>query len=124
MESNFWHVIGLMSGTSLDGLDLAYVKFERKNGYNFDILASETVKYSGKWNYLLSHLYSEKAEELARVDVAYARLLAQLVSEFKERHAIEKVDFLASHGHTVFHRPEEGFTLQIGNGATLSAETA
>ena len=123
MTNKTWHVIGLMSGTSLDGLDLAYVKFRRNKGYGFDILATESLPYSEKWKKSLFAAFKENGENLTRLDAEYGRYLGQCVNEFRTSFAIERIDFVASHGHTIFHRPEQGYTLQIGQGSALAAET-
>lgn len=123
MTNKTWHVIGLMSGTSLDGLDLAYVKFTRNNGYDFEILETESLPYSEKWKNRLYGAFRENGESLTRLDADYGHYLGQCVNEFRERHQMDAIDLIASHGHTIFHRPEQGYTLQIGEGAALAAET-
>ena len=123
MTKTNWYSIGLMSGTSLDGLDLAYVKFTFDKGYNFEILQTESVSYSEKWKNQLQRAFDENGENLTFLDVEYGRYLGQCVNEFRKRFSIDKIDFLASHGHTIFHQPERGFTLQIGSGSALAAET-
>ena len=123
MTNKIWHAIGLMSGTSLDGVDLAYVKFTQNNGYDFEILETESVQYSEKWKKKLISAFSENGENLTWLNAEYGLFLGQCVNEFRARYNIGKIDFVASHGHTIFHRPERGYTLQIGDGGILAAET-
>ena len=123
MTKTNWLCIGLMSGTSLDGVDLIYVKFSRDKGYKFEILQTESIPYSEKWKNRLQGAFTENGENLTALDVEYGRYLAKCIRGFRERFSLEKIDFVASHGHTVFHQPERGFTMQIGQGSVLAAET-
>ena len=116
-------VIGIMSGTSLDGVDLVYVKFI-KNNYNFfEILHSETISYSKKWKEVLQNAIHDSSRDLKVLDVDYGKLLGGIINVFIEKFQIKNIDFLASHGHTVLHQPEKGVTLQIGDGQTISDVT-
>jgi anhydro-N-acetylmuramic acid kinase len=123
MTNKIWHVIGLMSGTSLDGVDLAYVKFTREKEYFFEILKTESLPYSEKWKKMLFEAFDDKGENLTWLSAEFGRHLGARVNEFRDRYEIEKIDFVASHGHTIFHRPDRGYTLQIGDGEVLAAET-
>ena len=122
-------IIGLMSGTSLDGLDIACVHFrknnrtrqENDNGWHFDILRAENIPYTAQWREKLRGAYYQTAEGIVALDAEYGRYLGACVKSFTERHRLEDVDFVASHGHTVFHRPDAGYNLQIGHGAHLHA---
>lgn len=120
MKTNFSHVIGLMSGTSLDGLDVVYVRFDTQIYQNFEIIYSETVPYSKKWKELLQNAITFSEDKLQVLDNEYGKLLGKFINQFIEKNKIKKVDFVASHGHTVFHKPDEGITLQIGNGQEIS----
>ncbi len=122
MKQENWFVIGLMSGTSLDGVDLVYVHFSRKKIINFDIIASSTVPYNTYWKNQLTNAFTKDAADIQSLDVSYGKYLGDLVNAFIKQNIIEKIDFVASHGHTIFHKPEEVFTLQIGDGKSL-AET-
>ena len=121
MKNNSWHVIGLMSGTSLDGLDMAYVRFTRDQNWHFEILAADTLPYSPEWKSKLKNAYFSSALEITELHTAYGKFLGTCVQQFIQNNRIKKLDFVASHGHTVFHNPNQGYTLQIGDGATLSA---
>ena len=112
--------IGLMSGSSLDGLDVALVRFiEENEKYRFQILEAETLPYPEEWKTKLSEAFHKQPEDLDELDKEYGRYLGEQVKAFAEKHHATP-DFVASHGHTIFHRPEEHYTLQIGNGEELA----
>lgn len=112
-----------MSGTSLDGVDIAYCSFEKKGKWEFSIDKAETVSYSKSWKKKLSEAHTLEAEKLAALDAAYGKFLGTLSNNFLSKHKIKNVDFIASHGHTVFHQPENSFTTQIGDGNHIHAVT-
>lgn len=115
-------IIGLMSGTSLDGVDLACCRFWECDGeMNWKLLAAETVPYTDKWVERLSTLENASAYEYALADVELGHYFGRLVREFVQRHGLA-VDYVASHGHTVFHQPHLGLTTQIGDGDAIGAE--
>ncbi|MFB9861881.1 anhydro-N-acetylmuramic acid kinase [Rufibacter immobilis] len=119
-----YHVIGIMSGTSLDGVDLAYCRFTYKeDNWIYKILNTETLPYSNIWEQRLAGLTEVSAAELIATDRAYGRHLGELVRSFVDRHQLE-VDFVSSHGHTVFHQPQRHITFQVGSGAYLAAAAA
>lgn len=114
-------IIGLMSGTSLDGLDIAACKFGRKGqNWSYEILAADTIEYDLEKRNKLRGLMEATALELTQEHFNFGYFLGDSVSGFLQNNKI-KVDYVASHGHTIFHRPEFGFTLQIGNGACIAA---
>jgi anhydro-N-acetylmuramic acid kinase len=116
-----YRVLGLMSGTSLDGLDLAYCTFRgTKSGWSYEITAATTVKYSSAWNKILSVAHLLSGFDLMSLDAAYGVFLGNECRKFVEKNNL-KVDFIASHGHTIFHQPQKGFTFQLGNGSSLHA---
>ena len=122
MESTIYKydVLGLMSGTSLDGLDMVCVRFSLVGErWSFRILASETVGYTEEWRNRLSRLFGADGAELAAAHAAFGRFSGECVAGFVRRNALEPL-LVASHGHTVFHQPERGFTLQIGDGGALA----
>lgn len=114
------YIIGLMSGTSLDGIDIAYCHFE--SARQFRLIAAETIPYSDSWRQRLASLHRASAEDFARTDAEFGHLLGQCVNRFRALHQ-GPVNCIASHGHTVFHQPEMGFTAQIGDGNAIAAET-
>ena len=118
-----YKVIGIMSGTSMDGVDLAYCEFWQTNQHwQFEIKHAETIPYNKTWLVRLTELHKQPIHLLPKTDAYYGKYLGQLVNAFIKTHALQ-VDFIASHGHTIFHQPQNGFTTQIGCGANLFAET-
>ena len=115
--------IGLMSGTSLDGLDLVYVKFNNNSYKDFQIIHADTIPYSEKWKIILQKSIEFSADDLNDLDIKYGKFLAERVNEFIIKYSIKNIDFISSHGHTVLHQPEKGITLQIGNGQIMSKIT-
>ena len=112
--------IGLMSGSSLDGLDLALVRFTSDDGrYTYRIEAAETLPYSSYWHDQLANAFLHRPEELTTLDKTYGAYLGSQVKAFIEKHQVHP-DFVASHGHTIFHKPEQRYTLQIGDGQALA----
>lgn len=120
MTKKTYHVIGLMSGTSLDGLDIAFCSFENKNGeWLFELQASKSVAYEASLRNQLKESISASALDLLELNNFYGHWLGQQVLEFVEENKVE-ADFIASHGHTVLHQPEKGVTYQIGSGQHLA----
>lgn len=112
-------IIGAMSGTSLDGLDLACCHFKLNHGkWEYSVLASETIPYDEEWQQRLAGLMEVDALTFIKTDRALGKWMGEQVRTFMNRHHIQP-QALASHGHTVFHLPEEGYTVQIGHGFNL-----
>ncbi|MEZ4886385.1 MAG: anhydro-N-acetylmuramic acid kinase [Chitinophagales bacterium] len=120
-----YKTIGVMSGSSLDGVDLAYCHFEEENGqWKFDILQAETIPFPPKWELRLSKLVMQNAVTFIKTHTFLGHYLGDMINDFINRHHLQsEVDFIASHGHTVFHDPKNLFTSQIGDGAAISAKT-
>lgn len=111
-----------MSGTSMDGVDIAYCEFLYENQkWNFQIKVAETVPYDQNWIVRLSQLHRQPIHLFPKTDAFYGRYLGKITRQFIDENNL-KVDFVSSHGHTIFHQPENGFTAQIGCGAGISAE--
>lgn len=119
MENNTFDAIGIMSGSSLDGLDIAYCRFRKKNNWRFDIICSETIPYPENWLLLLKESPSLQPENLVELDFNYGKYIGTQINNFVHKHNI-KPSLVASHGHTVFHNPSKGYTLQIGNGQAIA----
>lgn len=108
--------IGVMSGTSLDGVDLAHIVFTVKNNkWEFEILESKTISYSNDWLNKLKIAIDYSEAQLEKLNQDYTQLLATIISSFIEKYDIKNLDAVCSHGHTILHQPQNGFTLQIGN---------
>jgi anhydro-N-acetylmuramic acid kinase len=123
MNDDFFYIIGLMSGTSLDGLDIVYVKFQKSDYANFEILLAETISYSNLWKERLQSAINLDKKGISILHNEYGIFLGIKTKEFISKNTIQKVDFIASHGHTVFHQPENAFTLQVGDGEEILKAT-
>lgn len=121
-----YRVIGLMSGSSLDGLDIAHCRFtvSNNNEWDFEIEQAVTVPFTGEWVQRLKLLPTATAKELAEAHANLGNHFGGLVASFIQQHQLQgKVDLVASHGHTIFHFPAQKFTLQIADGAAIAAQT-
>lgn len=116
-------IIGLMSGTSLDGLDICYAQFDLKGTkWSYCIIKAEDEEYPQDIKDKLASAQNMTALEYALFNSDYGIYLGQRVKAFMDRNGA-KPDYIASHGHTIFHQPEKRFTAQIGSGAGIAAET-
>lgn len=114
-------IIGLMSGTSLDGLDICFVDFKYENEkWSYEILKAESNSYPDEIKKRLAIAQNMSALEFAQFHSDYGLHLGAQVRDFISRNNI-KADYIASHGHTIFHQPEKRFTTQIGSGAAIAA---
>lgn len=110
----------MMSGTSLDGLDMALCHLWRENGaWDFEISHGTTIDYDEALLGKLKHAIHLSEEEHSQLHLDYGVWLGEQAKYFLETHGAT-IDFIASHGHTSHHRPEEGFTFQLGNGQQLA----
>ncbi len=121
-----YHVIGLMSGSSLDGLDIAFVRLEEVRGqWSYEILEADCRTYDLYWQNALKHAANLSVSELLKLNTAYGHFLGQQVLDFIQQHHIHhQVHFLASHGHTIFHEPHAQCSFQLGDGASIAAITS
>ena len=115
-----YNIIGVMSGTSLDGIDIAHITFTFSKKWNFDLKKFKTFSYPLSWKKKLKNSINIKPNELNSLDKLYTEFLATKINLFIKKYNIKKLDAVSSHGHTVFHKPEHGITVQIGNLAELS----
>jgi anhydro-N-acetylmuramic acid kinase len=120
---NSKYILGAMSGTSLDGVDIAYVNIKQTNKYQFKIIKTLTVPYSKKWKGDLKNGLNLNEDKLKKLDASYGIYLGNIIKKFIEKNNIKKLDFIASHGHTIFHNPSNKYTLQIGNGSEITKIT-
>ena len=113
--------IGVMSGTSLDGVDIVSCAFKLTGGvWSYVSNAGEVYPYPAEMLERLKHSHELSGHDLAQLDVDYGRFLGGLVKDFVAENNC-KPAFVASHGYTVFHEPQKGLTLQIGSGAHIAA---
>lgn len=116
-------VVGVMSGTSLDGLDICLCSFTNSpQKWTYEITKARTVSYNDDLKEKLSSAFRASGNDLTIIDYDYGKWIGKQVSEFL-KDVDTKPDFIASHGHTIFHKPSEGYTLQIGKGSAIAAES-
>ena len=127
MKATVYEMIGLMSGTSLDGLDIAHVRFhfEEDSDVGFELLHSKSVPYPDELVQQLSHADQLTLSGAMLLDKAIGLFYADEINRFIQENNISKADIsaIASHGQTILHQPSNGFTLQIGCGTTLAYHT-
>ncbi|MCK9163802.1 MAG: anhydro-N-acetylmuramic acid kinase, partial [Bacteroidales bacterium] len=117
----FYKVIGLMSGTSLDGLDIAYCLFSVENNkWSYSIEKAETIEYSKELRDKLIRAENTSSYEFVKIDKEFGAFIGKEVRSFVDKYSIE-VDFVASHGQTIFHQPQINLTTQIGDINSIAA---
>lgn len=122
---NTYYVLGVMTGSSLDGVDLAYTKITEADGrYGYEVLHAECVPMPPKWKLRIEQLVLQNAVTYLKTSAYFGHFLAERINEFIDKHRLRsQLDFIASHGQTVFHQPENLFTSQIGDGSAIAAKT-
>ncbi len=117
-----YNAIGIMSGTSLDGLDLVWVQFEFNKVWKFEIKNANTINYDSEIRTNLLNATHLSGLDLLKLSKDFGRFIGKNSNDFIK--GIDcKIDFIASHGHTVFHQPEKRITLQIGDGNEIATST-
>ena len=121
---NKYNVVGVMSGTSMDGLDIAHVTLQQneQGKWDFTFNASITVPYEEKWRLRLSKLRHQNSLVFYKTDRFYGQYIGECIQKFLEDYNLE-ADLVSSHGHTVFHQPENNISVQIGDGNSIYATT-
>lgn len=116
---NKYYGLGVMTGTSLDGIDLVFCHFiEDQNKWSFEIKAARTVEMEQVWHDRLYCLPDQNAEIFAKTNIYFGHYLGQAIRDFIEDEKINP-QFVASHGQTIFHQPDKNITVQIGDGETI-----
>ena len=120
-----YRAIGLMSGSSLDGLDIVFIELDDSNGkWSFEIKAADCYVYDGEWIERLAGAATLTARDYFNLNALYGKYVGGLVNKFIDANNLHhRVQLIASHGHTIFHEPRNGFTTQLGDGATIAAIT-
>jgi anhydro-N-acetylmuramic acid kinase len=115
-----YNAIGIMSGTSCDGLDLAYCTFVFEAGkWSYQLNKSKMVEYSSDWKSRLRNAHTFGKSQIEELSTEFGQFIGTETRQFILDSQIHSIDFVASHGHTVFHQPQNGFTLQIGDGKEI-----
>lgn len=117
-----YYAVGIMSGTSLDGLDLIFSKYTYTNQWTFEIIKADTIPYDKSWKEQLKNAESLSGLALTKLHKEFGRFIGEKINQFLHE-VKEKPNLIASHGHTVFHQPEHKITLQIGDGAEIASIT-
>lgn len=124
MQKENYTVIGVMSGTSLDGVDLAHIHFHIENNkWSYEIYECDTISYSTEMISKLKSGINFNLNDLSNLNIEYTNLLGNIISEFISKNNISSLDAVCSHGHTILHQPQNGITLQIGNLPQISKIT-
>jgi anhydro-N-acetylmuramic acid kinase len=125
MKSSIYHVIGLMSGSSLDGLDIAYCVLQQVDGqWQYHIDCAACIPYNSPMAARLAAAATLSGRELWQLHTDLSYTWAAAVSSFIADYELgDTIDFIASHGHTVFHYPDSKMTAQIGEPAVLATGT-
>ena len=120
-----YRVIGTMSGSSLDGLDIAFVELQEVSGqWTYKLRHAVCYEYSKEWVERLIHARSLSAIDYHILDCEYGKLCGELINQFIEAFNLSyEVQLIAFHGHTTFHVPDKNISCQLGNGAALAAVT-
>lgn len=120
-----YKAIGLMSGSSLDGLDIAYTHYQQTGGvWKYEIIHAGCYAYADEWKKKLSGTTGLPAFDYCLLHTAFGHYMAEQVNRFIETYALHhQVDLVSSHGHTSFHDPARRMTAQLGDGAALAAAT-
>jgi anhydro-N-acetylmuramic acid kinase len=123
-ERSLYTAVGVMSGTSVDGLDLALCRFSSSAGsWSTEIIKTQTIPYAGtQWTGRLSSASLLGGLQLMELHRDFGRFTGNSVKTFLENMDC-KPDLISSHGHTIFHQPDKGITLQIGDGAEIASAT-
>ena len=118
-----YYIIGLMSGTSLDGIDLCYAQFYNNETDRYELLNGKTIKYTSEIQKLLLKADQCTAIELMQIDADLGIYFGEQIKLFIQENDIQQIDAIASHGHTIFHNPKNHFSTQIGSPAQIHAIT-
>ena len=120
-----YRVIGTMSGSSLDGLDIAFVELQEVSGrWTYNLRHAACYEYSKEWIEKLSRATALDSLEYQLLDAEYGKYCGELINKFIHENNIQyQVQLISSHGHTTFHIPDKAISCQLGNGAAIAAAT-
>jgi anhydro-N-acetylmuramic acid kinase len=120
-----YRAIGLMSGSSLDGLDIVFAEFQEQGGqWSYELIQAGCLPYPEKWKVRLSGATGLSARDYLLLHSEYGHYTGQQVNAFIEQHQLHyKVAVIGSHGHTTYHLPNQQMTAQLGDGSAIAAVT-
>jgi len=115
MKAPYLRICGVMSGSSLDGLDLAICKFESNDGIeiSWEIEKSATIPIPNKIKSILRKCYTSSSAFIYDAEQQFSEYCRDAIKSFLDDGQV--VDYIGFHGHTIFHEPQKGYTVQIGN---------
>jgi len=111
-----------MSGSSLDGVDIAYCEFYQDSTWHYEIIESITIPYDEEWVMTLKNMPFQQGSKLIEYDILYGNYIGKLVNDFLAVHKLQPAA-VSSHGHTIFHNPSMNYTFQLGNGQAIATTT-
>jgi anhydro-N-acetylmuramic acid kinase len=118
-----YNAIGIMSGTSLDGLDLVNCEFTlSKDIWQYKIIKGATFTYTDHWQNKLQHAHLANGQALSLLHNEYGNYIGEQVNLFIKKNELQP-GYICSHGHTIFHQPDKKMTFQLGNGHNIAAKT-
>lgn len=129
LQKNKKLAVGLMSGTSLDGIDAALVEIEHSGvETKVNLLHFETLSYDAEEREQILQLCSpttSSVDEVCRMNVYLGKKMADAAKKVIKSagKTPQQVDFISSHGQTIYHMPEQHATLQIGELAVIAEES-
>lgn len=120
-----YKVIGIMSGSSLDGMDLVFTELQEKSGrWHYEIKHSSCIAYDKVWERKLQEAVNLPAKDYLLLHTVYGQFIGQKINEFIDKNKLHhQVNLISCHGHTTFHLPQKKMTHQLGDGAAIAAET-
>ena len=120
-----YKVIGIMSGSSLDGLDITFAEMQETAGtWNYEIKHSACKKYDHEWEMKLKDSIELPSQDYQLLHAEYGKYIGTPINDFIEQNKLHhQVNLISSHGHTTFHIPEKRMTHQLGDGSAIAAET-
>lgn len=116
--------IGIYSDSSCEYLDLSCVVFKGSDDsdiWSHEVIASERVPYDEEQRERMLSAYNMSGLELIQLHIDFGHMIGTEVNEFIEKHNLTGVQFVSSHGHTIFHKPGDSMTFQIGDGETIAS---
>jgi anhydro-N-acetylmuramic acid kinase len=120
-----YKVIGIMSGSSLDGLDITFSTINTVGAnWEYQVEYAETVPYTEEWISKLKNAQNLKVDDFLILHTTYGRYIGNIINQFINKNDLfHKVHFIATHGHTAYHNPEKNVSFQLGDGASIAAQT-
>ncbi len=114
------YLLGIMTGSSKDGMDLSLCGFSGLDNLHWEVIQHWSIPYNNQVLELVELNPSDSLTSVLTKQVGFTKWIANAVNKLETK---VKIDAIALHGHTVTHLPDQGFTFQMGSGASLYALT-